>query len=311
MDAIKAAQKFSDEKIEALRQSLKDLVPAPYVVVTCGSFARREADTESDLDYFLITPDGDTTPPDWLDELRSRILAQVTCEPSKDGAFKEIQSREAMLKNIGGEKDNNGKLTRRMLLLLEGEWLTNESGLASLRREIIERYVNDKITDHQLALFLLNDIIRYYRTIAVDYEFKTIEAKKPKPWGIRNIKLVFSRKLLYASGLFCIGMTADKTAKTKQKTLEELLSIPVIDRMGRICGDAEMKGVLEYYNNFLASMSDRAVRVELKSLDREKQRDSEVFRMLKNDGHLFTRELLKLFERTFDPTHPIRRAVMF
>jgi hypothetical protein len=82
-----------------------------------------------------------------------------------------------------------------MLLLLEGEWLVNEAGFHSLRREILQRYIGDKMTDHQLSLFLLNDVIRYYRTMAVDYEFKTNEGDKPKPWGIRNIKLVFSRKL--------------------------------------------------------------------------------------------------------------------
>ena len=73
--------------------------------------------------------------------------------------------------------------------------LQRQDQLYDLRREILERYVANEIADHQLALFLLNDIIRYYRTVAVDYEFKTIENEDPKPWALRNIKLVFSRKL--------------------------------------------------------------------------------------------------------------------
>ena len=213
-----------------------------------------------------------------------------------------------MLQNIGGDHDNNQKITRRMLFLLEGEWLSNEEGLKNIRRQILERYITASITDHQLALFLLNDVIRYYRTMAVDYEFKTNEGSKP--WGIRNIKLVFSRKLLYASGLFSVAMTADRRQEQKIEILEKLFNMPVIDRMIEICGSSRMEGTLFSYNQFLARLGNSAVRKRLSELKPD-ERDDPTFRDLKNEGHHFTRELLKLFESTFDSTHPIRRAVIF
>ena len=166
------------------------------------------------------------------------------------------------------------------------------------------------MTDHQLALFLLNDIIRYYRTVAVDYEFKISGNGAPKPWAIRNIKLVFSRKLLYASGLFSIAMTVDRAREEKIEILEELFDRPVVDRMMAICGEARMGPVVASYNRFLDFLGNPGNRAHLAMLQRS-NRDDERFRKIKNEGHHFTRELLKVFEATFDSTHPIRRAVVF
>lgn len=175
---------------------------------------------------------------------------------------------------------------------------------------MLERYIGETITDHQLALFLLNDIIRYYRTIAVDYEFKTNESDTPKPWAVRNIKLIFSRKLLYASGLFSVAMTSDRVRNDKISRLDNLFSMPAIERMSHICGKANFAPVLECYNHFLDKMEDPAVRKHLEGLGKTDRQD-ERFRELKNEGHHFTRELCKLFDNTFDNSHPIKRAVIF
>jgi hypothetical protein len=67
--------------------------------------------------------------------------------------------------------------------------------------------------------------------MAVDYEFKTVEGAKKKPWGIRNIKLIFSRKLLYAGGLFSVAATADLRRDKKIEELEKLFEMTVIDRL--------------------------------------------------------------------------------
>jgi hypothetical protein len=314
MTATDRAHHLSNTKLDEIRARLQSIVPSGEVVLTCGSYARREASPESDIDFFIITgqvsPDmeGKLHEPGWADGARSTISSIVPIEPAEDGAFSSVETRDSMLVNIGGDRDNNHKITRRMLILLEGEWLFNESGLNDVRRHVLERYIGSGMTDHQLALFLLNDIIRYYRTIAVDYEFKITEGGKP--WGIRNIKLVFSRKLLYASGLFAVALTADAGRDKKIALLEELFRLPVIERMTTICGKRNMEGVLKSYDIFLDKMEKPEVRSRLKELKRT-ERDDPIFRELKNEGHHFTRELLKLFEATFDSTHPIHRAVVF
>lgn len=313
-DSYERCKLYSTAKLTDLKRSVKSIIPDDSIVVTCGSYARREANQHSDIDFFVITHkeiEQSSISPDlyWMDRLRKSVNDIVPVEPSAGGAFSKVENYKSMLANIGGDNDSNQKLTRRMLVLLEGEALFNAQGLKDFRRDVLVRYINERITDHQLALFLLNDIIRYYRTIATDYEFKTSEIMKP--WGIRNIKLVFSRKLLYASGLFSVAATADRIRDRKISFLEDLFDLPVLDRMEAICGKPQMKNIMKSYNYFLEEMEKIEVRNHLKTLDRESGTKDIVFRNLKNEGHHFTRELLKLFENTFDSTHPIRRAVVF
>jgi hypothetical protein len=80
--------------------------------------------------------------------------------------------------------------------------------------------------------------------------------------------------------------------------------------MNRICGTANLERVWASYDRFLEKLENASVRERLKRLKRSERSDP-LFRELKNEGHHFTRELLKVFETTFDSTHPIRRAVIF
>ena len=304
--AYERCSEYSRCTLEKLRNRLVDLSLGDRVVLICGSYARREASENSDTDFFILSNDtnGDSS---LFSKVRCAVKEVVPNEPSKNGAFGVSVNRKKMLGNIGGDDDTNPNMTRRILFLLEGEWLHNKGGLRDVRREILERYIREDMSDHQLALFLLNDVIRYYRTVAVDYEFKVTEGKS---WGIRNIKLIFSRKLLYASGLFSVAMTADRSRKDKIGILEDLFELPVMERMTFICGRSRMEAVLNSYNLFLAKLEDPDTRKCLINLQASERNDP-LFRDLKNEGHHFTRELLKLFENTFDSTHPIHRAVRF
>ncbi len=304
-----AAKAFSNQKLAELRSKLSGLIPEGSIAITFGSFARREASDQSDIDYIIVGPDGDVASERvMMTKIEETIAAIVPIEPSPGGAFAKYIVRDDMLKNLGGNNDSNETLTRRMLLLLEGEWLCAESAFKSFRRELLGRYVDGTPKDHQLALFLMNDIIRYWRTMTVDYMYKTTEDQKP--WAIRNIKLVFSRKLMYASGLFSVGMTLEMSAQQKIDTLDRLFSIPAIERMEEICGKDKMVKVLGCYNLFLERIGDSSVRAALKAV-KPGDHKNPTFRELKNEGHKFTRELLLAFDGTFHTTHPIRRAIFF
>ncbi|MBY0430067.1 MAG: hypothetical protein K2Q10_02635, partial [Rhodospirillales bacterium] len=175
-------------------------------------------------------------------------------------------------------------------------------------RKILEKYIRETISDHQLARFLLNDIIRYYRTTCVDFEQKTAEARKP--WGTRNIKLVFPRKLIYFSGVLAVAETYRCTAKEKVEKLLALLALSPVERIIDICGSKALPA-LALYDFFLEEFSKETVRDECDSTTETNRHDQPTFRLLKNSGHEFSEKLRSLLNGTYDPGHPIHHALLF
>lgn len=171
--AIDKARAFSSKVVNALREKLKTEFNgrANFSVVINGSFARREASARSDIDFYFLH-DGEPLSADTIKAVKDVLFSGPFQPPSTGGAFGEIETQENVLSNIGGEGDDNNKITRRMLTLLEGDWLFNQEFFTDFRRKILERYVQPNMSDHQLTLFLINDIIRYYRTVCVDYNLK-------------------------------------------------------------------------------------------------------------------------------------------
>ena len=254
--ALNTAQKYSVETIQKLRGLLLKIECDEFAVVTSGSFARKEASAESDIDFFVVARDSKKEfATSQLASLKGEISRLVKNMPSTDGAFGTACTETEIVTNIGGSKDSNETLTRRMLYLLETDYLTSQSYFEAIRTKLLEKYIRESLNDHQLAKFLLNDLIRYYRTICVDFEHKTAEVGKP--WGIRNIKLVFSRKLLYFSGILVVAESYQRTHKEKLDRASRLFSMTPIDRIRSICG-ADCESVLRYYDRFLTALEQKS-----------------------------------------------------
>lgn len=252
LTGISKAKSYSQKLIEDIRIRLRsEMNLSSLCIVTVGSFARREASEQSDLDFFIIT-DGSVDGQNELKQFREMIPEFGIRMPATSGAFNETVSLQDMICNIGGPKDDTESLTRRLLILLEGEWLYNEKLFNTLFDELLLTYVKDTITQHQLCRFLLNDLIRYYRTIGVDFENKTTEGGKP--WGDRNIKLMYSRKLLYFSGILAVAETIEHTGLEKREILKKYLRKTPLDRVLDICGHRAEKA-LAMYDEFTYQMA--------------------------------------------------------
>ena len=294
-----------------------DPISANYVdkgisgIIT-GSLARKEITCESDLDAYIVVSDNTEGEHRDLAELLWNDIYEKSKlqKPGKDGTFgpEKVISKNDIIKNIGGLDDNTEKLTQRMLILLESYSVGDQNLYENLKCSIVERYISEKITNHQLGLFILNDVIRYYRTICVDFEYKTVE--ESKPWGIRNIKLIYSRKLIYFSGLLMCAELAQQSAERKREIFLDLMKLSPVERILQIL-ESDAVPSLRYYDKFMAAMDNKEVREELSALKSDKRSESTTFTNLKNDGHHFTWGLKTAFERRYDRTHPIHKSVLF
>ena len=306
MHAVDSAKFRSDAAIIKLREAARNYFSLnPEIIIGInGSYARREATQGSDLDLFYLYTS--TKPLELsLKEGFDQIVVGLGFRlPSTGGVFSGALSTAELMKNIGGMDDTNTSITRRLLLMLEGDWLYNKIEFDLLRQRLFERYVNDQIPDEKICLYLLNDIIRYWRTICVDYEHKITEDKKPR--GIRLVKLRFSRLMLIFAGILAVAETHNISPVEKRKKLSEQLALPVIERVRKTAGKNSHK-VIEYYNYFLGELDNEHVR---KVLEQDNFEDSDEYQNLRRQSKFFKIALFELLDSKYPSTHPIHRALM-
>lgn len=306
---IKKIEIESQKKIDEIATEIRDISSDEWSLVVNGSFARHEVTQGSDFDFFILHKPTATaaTIRNAIRRVRQAAQNANVKLPSDTGVFGQKFNGTSLINNIGGNEDKNETITRRVLYLLEGHAITNRRLFNSHRNQLINRYIQKSISDHQLSLFLLNDFIRYYRTVCVDFEFKTFE--DGKPWGIRNIKLIFSRKLMYFSGALMVAETAQRSLRRKREIIIEHCNRTPIQRVQAICG-ASADRALASYATFLRRLDDSDIRKSLERTTKANQRKNSVFRDLKDEGQHFSAYLISALQNTYPTSHPIHRALM-
>ncbi|ENP8324239.1 TPA: nucleotidyltransferase domain-containing protein [Vibrio vulnificus] len=305
---------YSEKIVNDIKERLIDIESLGQnnvSVIVTGSFGRNEASKESDMDWFIISEESlDSALEQKLQKDVTQVVNEyVTKNVGNTGTFGGVVTKAELLSNFGGDKETNQEFTRRMLYLLESKPLYNTSLYTSLKEEILKLYIKEGVPDSSLNRFMLNDVIRYYRTICTDYEYKVHEGMKS--WGVRKIKLRFSRKLLYFSGLLTVAYTSNLTRDEKVAQTLSLLEYTPIDRIKEIVGQNISEKMVAHYANFLTEISKPEIRDALEGITRENKDECSEYRKLKNLSQHFNWEMEKCFLNEFPSSHPIHGAMLF
>jgi hypothetical protein len=141
-----------------------------------------------------------------------------------------------------------------------------------------------------------------------DFEFKTVEQRKPS--GIRNLKLMYSRKLLYFGGLLAVAESAQRGYEAKISRMLELLEQTPLSRIKSLYGEHGSE-CLAFYDRFLGKLQDERFRKSIAGVTIERKTHTREFRDLKDEAQHFTWALQSLLGSRYSTSHPIHRALIF
>jgi predicted nucleotidyltransferase len=283
-------------------------------VVFFGSLARGESTSQSDLDWtLLINGEVDGQHFSMFQTIRKKLREAKKIPPGATNTFGSLTFSHDLVHCIGGQDDTNKNLTLRMLLLLESVSIGDDEPRQMVIRGILKRYLADDPhwtwkPDGKLPRFLLNDVVRFWRTMAVDFADKFHDQEGEK-WALRNAKLRFSRKLILLTGMLACfswrlhGLRSSSTEieDTIEKAItyfESYFSRPPLEILADELLRAEAPTglcvrIFSAYDKFLALLDEQTSRNELEGVPREFADKSPVFREIRTHSHEFRDGLLE------------------
>jgi hypothetical protein len=274
---------------------------------------RAELTSGSDDDYMVLVnspwrPDHEVNPS------IEQVAKALDVAPGREGLFGEVVFCDFLEKRIGLQEDDNNNLSRRMLLLLESQPALGLEVHSEAWQRILTGYLDDARKDNSPPRLMLNDTVRYWRTICVDFAGKQ-RKRRGEGWGIRNVKLRTSRKMLFAGGLLPVLECGRLHRDQMPEFLAGRLGMPPTDRVAEAfleSGLIDAGGrTLGAYDEFIGLLNEQSFRRALEGVTRENSESSEEFAHATRLGRELQGGLLALLFETDTLSRLIRDYAIF
>lgn len=267
-DLLRKRREYSEGRLAELQEQISHIkilekIPELCIYVT-GSYGRREASEYSDLDVFFLHKGSreknkvSNIHKTLLDAELIRICQGLKFpEFSEDGEYLQIHYLDDMTKDLGSRNDDfSNYFTARLLLVLESYPLHNPQTYMDIIGSITQTYFRDYHDHHQAfkPIFIANDIIRFWKTLCLNYEHKrnrpSDDPSRKVKNHIKNLKLKFSRLMTCFSMIYAVSLT--KTSINAEQ-LAKLIQDTPVNRINtetnKDCPD--VKSILKEYAWFL------------------------------------------------------------
>ena len=321
---LTSRQERSLSRLEQLRSQISCLdslaaLPNLCIYVT-GSFGRLEASQYSDLDLFFIDSGHSAAQPvsriakTLLDADLIRTVRRLGFpEFSNDAEYLSIHYLQDIKNSLGGREDDfKNYFTARLLLLLESRVLYNDDNYRHVIEQIIQSYYRD-YHDHEtgfLPVFLINDVIRFWRTLCLNYEHRR---NRPPDDDYRrnkshldNLKLKFSRLLICHSAIALLSINRGVLGPDDLLNIVQLSPLQRLDRIAEIEPEANVYigNMKTRYSWFLEKTGYEKAAVFDWISDRDSR--SEAF----ESGRQFAHEMYNVLQKVTNGTDIMRYLVV-
>jgi predicted nucleotidyltransferase len=301
----------SNQTIDRMRQDLATAADAGAMdVVAFGSLARREYTQASDIDYLVLvdsTPEAPAAPRDLLQMVKACLSKEADAngaapkDPGASGLFGKAVGTFDIINQVGLLGDTNFTHTARMEILQESVSLLNTELHAKILRRTIGRYISlFSVPPSRPPRFLLNDMVRYWRQITVDYQAKAPTATDEPKAVLRYLKLGITRKNLAASSILPLLAVRDDSVPWDDY-LQFLYALPPLARLATVTKDAPndvkdaVRTVFKAVDLFVQRTDDSDKRRKLERITWDARKEDETFMELRAAAD----DLQKAFEHIF------------
>lgn len=285
---------YSHDVLTRLREKLAEKLSANlFTVAVAGSLGRMEACPLSDVDYIILSYEPTQNVAADLEQLRAVVAELGLSGPKPDGVFSMQSSLQELIDNVGTSNENLGLLARRILLLVESQPVFADDHFQMALDAVFDRYaaqVRREPSKH--FVFLLNDLIRYFRSVCVNYE-STFWRENEK-WPIRNLKLRHSRVLMYAGLLVLIGEASRRDSAERIGYVRDRLHLTPLERLSAVYAehhDDNFQRLASLYDVFLQQLSDHGTRQQLQAVEYAARFKEPIFLRLRANAEAFVAEL--------------------